>query len=264
MPDNLLTFIHLSDTHISPDPEYGTHHAPWSTQEGARALVRAVNELPFQPDFILHSGDVVYDPVAEAYHTARDILKELKSPIYYLAGNHDQPQALQQILLGQENPTSPFHYNLEINGVQLVCLDTNGPAEPPRGNVIPEQLQWLDEICTAPDNRPLIVAMHHNPLPIYSPWLDDYMRLINGEDVHRVLMKARHRLRGVFFGHVHQNISYYREGILYTSALSSWNQFLAYPGLDNTVPDSEAQPGFNVVTLTHDQTFIRQWHFRVK
>lgn len=264
MPDTLLTFVHLSDTHISPDSAYGNHHAPWSTQQGARALVKAVNALPMQPDFILHTGDVVYDPVPEAYHTARQILATLESSVYYLAGNHDQPDALQRVLLGRSDVLSPFHYSVEINGVQLVCLDTNGPAEPPRGNVMSEQLRWLDTICSTPDNRPLIVAMHHNPLPIGSSWLDDYMRLTNGEEVHRVLMKARSRLRGVFFGHVHQNISYYRDGILYISALSSWNQFLAYPGLDDTIPDVGAQPGFNVVTLTRDQTFIRQWHFSVK
>jgi len=77
MPEQRLTFVHISDTHISPDMEYGKHHAPYSTQTGARALVRAVNALPFNVDFILHTGDVVYDPVPEAYLTAKDILSEL-------------------------------------------------------------------------------------------------------------------------------------------------------------------------------------------
>jgi Icc protein len=264
MPEILLTFVHISDTHISPDSEYGTQHGLWSAQEGAKALVRAVNELPFQPDFVLHTGDVAYGPDPDAYHTAREILTKLKSPLYYLAGNHDHADALQRILLGRTEVISPFHYRMEVNGVQIVCLDTNGHAEPPRGNIAVEQLDWLDSICSTPDAQPLIVAMHHNPLSIGSPWLDDYMRLINGEVVHRILLKARDRLHGVFFGHVHQNISYYRDGILYTSALSSWNQFLAYPGLDDTIPDLDAQPGFNVVTLTRNQTFVRQWYFRVK
>ncbi len=264
MPDNLLTFVHISDTHISPDPEYGKEYTVWNTCEGAEALVSAVNALPFDVDFILHTGDVVYDPDPAAYHTARDVFEKLQSPVYYLAGNHDHPGELQRILQGRTEIIAPFHYTFEINSVQVICLDTNGPAEPPRGLIVDGQLAWLEALCSASDDRPLVVAMHHNPLPIGSGWLDEYMRISNGEEVQRILLKARHRLRGVFFGHVHQNISYYREGIFYTSALSSWNQFLAYPGLDDTIPDVGAQPGFNVVTLTRDQTFIRRWHFRVK
>ncbi|MEZ4667108.1 MAG: metallophosphoesterase [Anaerolineae bacterium] len=258
----LLTFVQISDTHISPDPEYGKNHSAYGTQTSARALVKAVNALDFPIDFVLHTGDVVYDPVAEAYQTAKDILGELRFPTYYLAGNHDHPLELQRQLLGSDKPQSSFHYTFEINGVQIICLDSNGPAEPPRGNIIPEQLTWLDSLCSADDNRPLVVAVHHHALPVGSPWLDDYMRTINGETLHTVLQKSRHRLRGVFFGHVHQNIQMLKDGILYTSALSSWCQFHSWPGLADTVDDT-GEPGFNVISLTRDQTFIRRWQFRV-
>jgi Icc protein len=145
----------------------------------------------------------------------------------------------------------------------MVCLDNNGPAEPPRGFVTKDQLEWLTDICSAQDSRPLVVAVHHNLLPVGVPWLDDFMSTTNGEAVHRTLLPARDRLRGVFFGHVHQNLDIYRDGILYCSTLSSWGQFHAWPGQIETTHDVGAEPGYNVVMLTRDQTYIRRCRFRL-
>ncbi len=263
MPERRLTFVHISDTHISQDREYGKHHTTHSTQAGAEALVKAVNALPFDVDFVLHTGDVVYNPDAEAYTTAKAILSQLTRPVYYLSGNHDAGADLQRMLLGRTEILSPFSYTFDANGFQIVCLDSNGSAEVPRGNIVPQQLEWLNAICSAQDVRPLIVAVHHNALPVGSPWLDDYMRITNGTDLHQILLKAKNRLRGVFFGHVHQNIQMLQDGILYTSALSSWGQFKSWPGSSETVNDDDT-PGFNVVSVTDDQTFIRRWSFRVE
>jgi len=262
MPEQQLTFVHISDTHISTDPDYGKQNAAHSTLAGAIALVKAVNALPFNIDFILHTGDVVNDPVSEAYLTARDILSQLARPVYYLSGNHDNGVELQRLLLGRTEILAPFYYTFDANGFQIVGLDSNGPAEVPRGNLISQQLEWLDIICSAHDERPLVVAVHHNALPVGSPWLDDYMRITNGEALHQILLKAKDRLRGVFFGHVHQNIQTYQDGILYTSTSGSWSQLNSWPGSMDTVPDDDT-PGFNVVSMTGNQTFIRRWNFTV-
>lgn len=263
MTETLLTFVHISDTHISPDPEYGKQSAPYSTQTGAKALVNQINNLPFKPDFVLHTGDVVFDPHETAYETAREILSQIQYPVHYLAGNHDHAAGLQRVLLGRTEIRAPFYYELEINGVQIVCLDSNGPAEPPRGNIVPEQLAWLDKLCSAKDNRPLIVAVHHNAVPVSVPWLDEFMRITNGVDVQQSLAKAKTRLRGVFFGHVHQNLTMLQDGVMYNSVLSSWNQFNAWPGLNETVPDDGSQPGFSVVSVTRENTFIRRYQFSI-
>jgi len=83
MTETILRFVHITDTHLSPETEYGRHHhgAAHSAREGAIALVETVNALPFQPDFILHTGDVVYDPDPAAYGVAKSILSRLKAPV---------------------------------------------------------------------------------------------------------------------------------------------------------------------------------------
>ncbi|GAB4515506.1 MAG: metallophosphoesterase [Anaerolineae bacterium] len=259
----LLRFVHISDTHISADPNYTQPYAETTTGQGVQALVEQINNLPFTPDFVLHTGDVAYDPYPEAYATCHAILSQIKYPVYYVAGNHDHAATLQSVMMGTTSPLARLHYTFEVNGVQFIVLDSNGPVEPPAGYVTEDQLSWLNNLCAEKDDRPLVVAVHHNPLSLDVPWLDNFMGIRNSAALHEALYPARHRLRGVFFGHVHQNIDIVRDGIFYSSTLSSWTQFLSYPGMVDTVPDKGAEPGFSVVSISPQQTLVRRWRFSV-
>lgn len=256
-----LTFIHISDTHINPDTQYIKDYAQVTPLVGARALVEELNRLPFTPDFVLHTGDVAFDPIPDVYTTCLDILAGIRVPVYYVAGNHDDAPSLQRIMLGRVDPLPTLHYAFEVNGVQIVCVDSNGPADPPAGFVSRDQLEWLHGLCNADDERPMVIAVHHNVLPVNIPWLDGFMRMRNGEAFHEAILPARDRIRGVFYGHVHQNLDTVRDGILYSSTLSSWCQFQAFPGMTTTTPDWGAEPGYSIVTVTDEQTFIRRCRF---
>lgn len=260
----LLRFVHISDTHICHDPAYNLPEAAYPPAEGARALVRELNALPFTPDFVLHTGDVAYDPVPEAYAVAKQIFSELKYPIHYLIGNHDDRELVQRVVVGLAQPRATFDYEFEINGVQIICLDSNGPAQYAGGSLTIAQLDWLDRLLKVPDTRPLVVAVHHNALPIGSPFWDDFMRMSNGEDFHKLLLQARSRLRGVFFGHVHMATDTYRDGIYYHSVPSSWYQLQCYPEQPDIRGDVGAEPGFSVVTVSRSGLFVRRHRYSVR
>jgi Icc protein len=271
MPD-VLRFVHISDTHITPDTDYIKSYAPYTPILGAKALVQAVRDLPFQPDFILHTGDVAFDPHPDVYPTIAGLMAEFDAPVHCIAGNHDDSEALQTLLMGRNKTDVQdyLHYEFEAKGVQVVCVDSNAPhhhedAGAPAGRVPDEQLTWLDDLCTADDDRPLIIAIHHNVLPVGVPWLDDWMRTENGEDFHQVVRQARDRLQGVFHGHIHQNITTFKDGVLYSAAASSWCQFMSYPIAENkrVSADSVTPPGFSVVTVDNGRTFIRRHTFEV-
>jgi len=259
--DSPLTFVHISDTHIHQNPAYNKDYAEVTPYAGAKALVDHINALPYTPDFVLHTGDVAYNPDPGAYATCREILGAIKYPVYYVAGNHDEQEALWQYLQPGIGGAQASYYDFEVNGVQIIIADSNGPVEPPAGQVTDDQLAWLNRLCSAGDKRPLVIAVHHNVLPVKIPWLDGYMGIVNGEEFHAAILPARGRLRGVFFGHVHQNIDVYRDGILYSSTLSSWVQFDSYPGMVDTVPDPNAEPGYSLVMVAAEQTFIRRCRF---
>ena len=258
-----VRFVHISDTHISADPAYTGSGAPVHPTAAAKALVERINNLPFQPAFVLHTGDIVYDADEAAYTLARDILSQIKYPVYYIGGNHDNSPMMQRVFLEQENVRPYYFYSFDIPGLRVVCLDSTGPAEPPSGTVSDEQLEWLEHLCQAPNDRRMIVAVHHNVLPVGSPWMDDFMRMANGEALHRVLRQAVDKLLGVFHGHIHQNQQITRDGITYTSVLSSWYQLTSYPNQTETVNEFDADPGYNVVTITPEQVYVQQMRYKV-
>ena len=263
MSETLLRFIQISDTHISADPHYNQDGAMHTPLVGAKSLVHQINALPFTPDFVLHTGDVAYNPDETAYPVAREIQSAIQVPIYYLVGNHDDSSALQRIMVGTSETKTPFDYEFVVNGVQIVALDSNRKAQNWCGRVSDEQLAWLEAITHAKDDRPLIVTLHHPVLPMGSVFWDEWMHLENGEEFHKALLPARDRLRGVFSGHVHQNTDITRDGITYVTAKSSWYQIHNYPNQEKPEPDRFADPGFSIVAVTREQTYVRRCTFRV-
>ena len=78
----IVSFVHLSDTHIGPTTEYG-RHGKISYPAAAKAI-EVVNNLPVKPDFVIHTGDVTTDPTAEAYALVVELFSKLDLPVYYV------------------------------------------------------------------------------------------------------------------------------------------------------------------------------------
>src|SRR5207244_10929706 len=68
----------LSDTHL------GEAHSPHAA-ENLRKAVEMINAR--HPDAVILSGDIGENP--EQWRHAREILKGLKAPLYFVPGNHD-------------------------------------------------------------------------------------------------------------------------------------------------------------------------------
>ncbi len=262
----MLRFIHITDTHIHTDESYILPYARYAPIVGARQLVTQVNALGFTPDFILHTGDIAYDPVPEVYPTIKDLFGGLKAPVYYIAGNHDHRETVQTLLMRRDELQVYPHYELDIKGVQCVFVDSNASEVMPHGRVSEEQLEWLDALCASDDDRPMMIAVHHNPLAVGVPWMDTHMKIENGEEFHAIVRQARDRLGGVFHGHIHQEYDVLRDGVLYSSGASPWCAFKAEPHEASTqfLADPQATAGFSVVTITPQQTTVRRHQFTVQ
>ena len=258
-----LTFVHISDSHLASDPAWSGPHTDILPWPGAEALVREINALPCAIDFVLHSGDVVHDPQQEAeYEQAIALYNQLRAPVYFLPGNHDRSDWLQRVLLGRAEPARHADQEFERNGAQFLLLDSSvSGADEHYGQLAPEQLAWLEQRCAAPDARPLVVALHHHPLPLDVHWLDGIV-LREGEALHRALLPVRERLRGVFYGHIHESLLTLRDGIPYHSVRSSWFQTRTWHGQREPLREPLYLPGYNLVTLTERDTFVR--HCRVR
>lgn len=254
-----LYIVHISDTHIGPTPDYELYGC--NTLHRARRMIETINTLPVAPDFVLHTGDVVSHPDEAAYRLAAEVFTLLHVPMYFVSGNHDASMMIATYL--KMGPVSSVHerslaYTLMVKGVRFIVLDGRGPDEiDPHGLLAEPQFAFLLDALER-DSAPVAVAVHFPPIRLDSRWLDDYMLLLNGERLHETLVPFRHRLRGVFFGHVHRGMTLFRDGILYSSVASTIGQFMAWPGNEGVQLDLHHPPCFNFITFIEDQVIIKE------
>lgn len=264
MQSDIVSFVHISDTHIGPTPDYERHsHRPFPC---AQKMVEVINTLPVRPDFVIHTGDVVTEPSPKAYKLAAEIFAGLTVPIYYVTGNHDRATDIHQYLtMGSKDDfcsdKDVLAYTFEVKGCRFLVLDARGPDEiDPHGLLPPRQIEWVQQEATA-EGKPLTVFLHFPLLRMNSPWMDAYMLVVNADALHQSLLPARERLRGVFHGHIHQSMQVVQDGITYTAVPSTFSQFTAWPTDVQTGFAPDALPGYNFVQLLPHRTVIQQHTF---
>ena len=128
--NDIVSFVHLSDTHIGPTKEYG-RHGKISYPAAAKAI-EVINNLPVKPDFVIHTGDVTTDPTPEAYALAVELFSQIEVPIYYVVVNHDTAEFIRNTLaMGPKTDLldDQLSYAFEVKGHRFVVLDARAPDE---------------------------------------------------------------------------------------------------------------------------------------
>ena len=259
----MLTFLHISDSHISADPGY---HPPWipdaveHPNRGVEALQNAVRDLPFAFDFILHTGDVCADPLSENYHCARELLSGFDSAIYMLPGNHDSAAMMLDILHDGERRFVLRDDLMTLDGYCLLTLDSSREGDVHAPVIADDQIERLQSHLAAARDRNILFASHHQLLKFGVPWLDDEMRVQNGERIHNLLAARASQVAGAFHGHIHQGTSISCDGITYSCCPSTWSNLTGYPGMFDSQPDLNTPAGFSLVVIRENRTFIRRYN----
>ncbi|HTK50518.1 MAG TPA: metallophosphoesterase [Gemmatimonadaceae bacterium] len=237
-PSTELTFIHASDTHISP--------ASLSRTQRLRALVDSV-----RPGLLLITGDLVRDalrvgePEATGYYElfARE-RNAFRTPVFTVPGNHEN--------FGIERDTShvptthplygrgmyhhyfgPDYYSFTRGGVHFVGLNTvDIDDQQYYGHVDSLQLAWLErDLALVPANVP-IVTFDHIPFVTTFEGLNGYndrppapsLITVNGKTVYRhtvsnagdvLAVLRKHRYVLALGGHLHatERIEYEMTGV---------------------------------------------------
>lgn len=264
IPTENVYFVHISDTHIGSTTGYSRHgHL---ALPHAQRIVDIINKLPVQPDFVVHTGDVVSNPSPEAYARAAKTLSRIQVPIYYVNGNHDTAVSIKQhMTMGPKQDLLPnpdkLTYAFEVKGYRFLVLDGKGPEEiQPHGILSADQMEIVQREAQT-EGPPLTIFVHFPALPMNSTWMDTNMPLLNGTEFHEALLPARERLRGVFYGHVHHSLQTVRDGIVYTAVRSTFSQFTAWPHEELVQSDFYERPGYNFVHLLPEQTIVHQHTF---
>jgi Icc protein len=261
-PNNVLRFIQITDTHIGTAADYILRGV--NSLSRAQAVVEHLNnDLTFTPDFVLHTGDVAYDPDPAAYTLAQATLSQLKYPTYYVRGNHDDPDTMRRTLPNLPAGTGRLDYEFTVKGFHFIVLDAFGLVQP-MGFLEDTQLALLESRLKASNERSIVIALHQLPVLTGIRWYDDEMVIENHDALFEILKPYQKRIRGLFFGHIHRSSTTLREGILCVSAAAVSMQLESWPDQADIVTDEAALGGFNVVTLTHEQTWVTHHTFTIK
>jgi Icc protein len=194
-----FVLIQLSDPHL------GAAWADCDPVAGLAAAVESVLRLPDAPEAVLVSGDLADNAGDAEYRQVRDLLARLDAPLYVLAGNHDDRDALRRHFDLPGAVGTPVQYAVELGPLRLVVLDSTRPGEA-RGELDRQRLAWLQaELAAAPD-WPTLLAIHHPPLSTgMAAW--DEIGLPAG-DRHRLgeVLRRHPQVLRIVAGHVHTAI----------------------------------------------------------
>ena len=190
-----LAVLQLSDLHLSERP--GTRVQGVDADAGFNAAVDdALGRR--RPDAILLTGDLSHDGSAASYQRIAGRLGTLGAPVLVLPGNHDDPATLRRVLSSEPFCTGP---SVILGAWQLLLLDSTVRGET-TGRLDAAALDALEGELHRGSTPNVLVCLHHPPVAIGTPWMD----ALGLQQPAPLLdcLACHPRVRGVVFGHIHQ------------------------------------------------------------
>ena len=237
-----LRVVQLSDCHLFAD----THGKllGLNTQFSLEKVLELIHREQPNPDLILATGDLSQDASFESYQRLGEALSSFTAPVYWLEGNHDKPAPMLKALDCDRERMSPCVLN--IGNWTIVMLDSTIPGEVP-GDLFDEDLKFLDDALASASGEHLLVGLHHHPVPLECAWLDT--QVVGSADQFFAVIDRHPRVRGIIWGHVHQEYDDLRNGVRLLAVPSTCVQFKP-KSEDFAVDDSN--PGYRWLDLYPD------------
>ena len=228
-----IEFVQISDSHI------GFHQAA-NTDVAAtlKASIDAINALPRQPSFVVHTGDVTHLAKPEQFTAAKDLLSTLKAPLVVLPGEHDMIGSQKRFfdVFPPEHGRDGWR-SWDDRGVHYIVLVNVFDFEK-MGLLGGPQLAWLErDLSTQRSTTPLVVFTHVPLYALYPKW-----GWTTEDGVKALAMLQRFERVTVLNGHIHQVVRHQEGNIVFASANAT-----AYP---QPAPGTAPKPG--PLTLPHD------------
>lgn len=217
MSESPLKLLQFTDTHLYAGGDGALLGI--NTQDSLRAVLGLARGRHWPADLVLATGDLVHDGTPRGYERFLEHFTGLGMPVYCLPGNHDEGRALRTHLVHPEVQWTPQ----VIRDSWLICLLDTSMPDSEGGHLAESELERLDAVLGEYPGHHALVCLHHQPLPVGSTWLDT-MAVDNGDAFFAVL--DRHpNVRGVLWGHVHQDFRQRRNGVELIATPSTCIQF---------------------------------------
>ncbi|WP_137626423.1 metallophosphoesterase family protein [Lactiplantibacillus pingfangensis] len=209
-----LHIIQISDTHLTPHGQLPAHHQTIDPWMKLTAIIQDIRTLPYQPDLIVFTGDLIHSGSADDYQRLHGVVHMMKDEfnchVRVILGNHDTRAAFYEGYL----PADPGPYyasRMRLGNNDFYFLDSK--IEGFEAGWLPTaQLQWLGKHLRQAPTKRAFLFLHH---PLDGAPMENmhYAILQNTPELLSVL--RGHNIGGIFSGHVHFPTSYLNgDGIL--------------------------------------------------
>jgi len=222
-------FVQISDSHIGY-----TGPANDDVRGTLGKAVAAVNAMPVQPTFVIHTGDVTHLSKAAEFDDARAILSTLRAPLITIPGEHDVigadgPKRYAAAFARKEAAGRGWSA-WDQGGIHFVALINVGEGET-MGMLGDEQLAWLANDLSARKADTPVVVFGHVPLFAAAPewgWTTT-------DGTKAIALLRRFNAVTVLNGHIHQVLEHQDGAIRFATArATAFPQ--AAPGTPNAKP----------------------------
>ncbi len=207
---DFIRVVQISDMHLFADTS--KRLLGLNTQDSFNAVLQSLSEQPWQADLVLLTGDLSQDESLPAYQRLAQQITTLKTPAYWLPGNHDD---FQNMLTGLISPNLHADKSIIQQNWQLILLNSQIPSKVP-GLLAQNELQFLASCLQKHPQHHALVCFHHPPITIGCGWLDP-LGLQNAAEFFAVIDRYP-QVKGILNGHIHQQFeSHYKNIPIYTT-----------------------------------------------
>lgn len=215
--DQPLNLLQITDTHLFADADKSLLGI--NTLASFRAVLRQVKADNLPLDLVVVTGDISQDDSAHSYLTFAREISALGVPCVWLPGNHDDIEVMNAAL---HYPQLSSAKHIISQQWQIIMLNSQlgGFA---RGYLAKAELQQLELLLERHADKHTLICVHHHPIAVGSTWLDQHI-LENGEELLAQLSRYPN-VKGVIWGHVHQDCESEHNGIKLLATPSTCVQF---------------------------------------
>ena len=199
-------------------------------------------------------GDIAHQALRDVYARLLPTLQQYTdAPVLCVAGNHDVLDIMQMVNL----PIEP----IILGDWMLVGFDSHEDEAPSAKVEQTDLAKFTRHVHLHPQAQHLLMATHHPVFEIGCPWLDRDRIQQPVELVQQLFNMTDKRLRGVVFGHIHQeaygvvDLPEVNQGIPAWAVPSTCFQFA--PQTQNFAIDDK-NPGYRWLQLHEDGRITSQ------
>jgi len=237
-----IQLVQFTDCHLQAEPEQSYRgYFPERRFDRVIAHIRHQSQQKDGFDHLIMSGDLAQFGASTVYQRILEKTVGLAENRHWVPGNHDDRSAMSQF-------DEMAKKVIKHGEWAIILLDsTSDPDGVGSGAISEEQLQFLakaDQI----DVSHLLLVLHHPPITVNSRWQDE-IRLSNSDEFWQVVGTLK-KVKGISFGHLHQERHIARDGIELFCTPATTYQFKAEQD-EVTVEDNDelAKAGYRLLSL---------------